>query len=216
MRKTSHKPPKWRLLNFTYLGLTLMCYQPMITPWHSLFKKPSLAWSPEKIPWISKTSLLPKTPGDCGYCQESLCYFLPISYQDSGFCKCFVCTWHMLWGHSWVAPFDLLEIILKDTKENKDMKESGGSSFKILGMSPLLLALLGGRRSACQGCSSPCALDVALSISHSIWGSFYHALLSLQVATSPLWTYWHIGRDCGSHESKSFARSWEDKKLKSF
>lgn len=78
------------------------------------------------------------------------------------------------------------KIILKDTKENKDMKESGGSSFKILGMSPLLLALLGGQRSACQGCSSPCALDVALSILHSIWGSFYHALLPLQVATSPL------------------------------
>lgn len=67
---------------------------------HSLIsivlKTHSLAWSPEKIPWISKNSLLAKTPGDSGYCQESLCYFLPITYQDSGFCKCFVCTWHML------------------------------------------------------------------------------------------------------------------------
>lgn len=78
------------------------------------------------------------------------------------------------------------KIILKDIKESKDIKEFGGSSLKILGMSLLLLALLGGWRGACRGCSSLCALDVALPILLSIWGSFCLALLSLQVATSPL------------------------------
>lgn len=65
--------------------------------------------------------------------------------------------------------------------------------------------LAGGMEGPRQGYSSPCALDVVLPILHSIWGSFCHAPLSLQVATSPLRAYWHTGRDCGRHESKIFA-----------
>lgn len=70
------------------------------------------------------------------------------------------------------------KIILKDIKENKDIKESGGSLFKMLGMSPVLLALLGGWRSACQGCSSPCALDVAFSHFVQHLGIFFTMLFS--------------------------------------
>lgn len=75
--------------------------------------------------------------------------------------------------------------IYKDVKEN--LQSWGGSmSCKILGIFPLLLALPGEWRGACRGFSPLYALDMAFPILHGIWGPFYHAFLSLQVATSLL------------------------------